>query len=167
MSLFESIAFSEEYKEDSGFYVSVKNLNNKEVNRKPLSSWNLSKELSTSLIIRTSKPNYGNLENPETPEMYLVKIKYSVNPSAKELFLKKETQIFDNEAVLTKVFLRNVNNGSTQPLPIPNALYKDEFDLTITKSKGELISIKDSVKLLKSGDCLGIFDDSMQKSMLF
>jgi hypothetical protein len=163
----EIIAYSETYEKDNGFYVSVKNLNNREIAQKPLSSQGLTKELKTCLLVRTSKPNYGNLEIAEVAELYKIDIVYSVNPSAKSLFLKRETQQTENEAVISRIFLKDVNNGSCQPLPIPSQLYRDEFDLKITKSKGELISIKDSVKLLKSGDCLGVFSDDLTKKFLF
>ena len=163
----EIIAYSEDCTTDDGFYVSVKNSNNKEIERKTLSAWNLVKELKSCLIVRRELPNFGNLEQPSTPELFKVDVSYNVNPSAKSLFLKKETQINDNEAVISKIFVKDVNNSSCQELPIPNNIYHDEFDITISKSKGELITIKDSVKLLKSGNCLGIFDDSLTKKFLF
>jgi hypothetical protein len=164
----EIIAYSEEYEKDNGFYIAVKNLNNKEVSRKELSVWGFKKSLSVCLLIRTSKPNYGNLEMPESPEMYKVDITYSVNPTAKSLYLKQETQQSDsNDSVVTKIFLKDVNSGSCQSLPVPSQLYKDEFPITITKSKGQLISISDSVKLLKSGLCLGVFNDDLTRKFLF
>ena len=162
----EIIAYSEDYELDNGFYIAVKK-SGKELSRKPLSNWNLTKSSSCSLIVRTEKSNFGSLENPIIPELYQIDLVYTVNANANELFLKKEVQEQENGALITKIFLRDVNSGSCQPLPVPNQIYKDEFDISIKKSKGTLISIKDSVKLLKSGDCLGIFDDSLTKKFLF
>jgi hypothetical protein len=166
-NLFESIAFDSEYSEDCGFYIAVKNLNNREVQRKPLSAWLLTKELTTSIIVRIEKSNFGNLEQPTVSELYKVDLTYSVNPSAKSLFLKKEVQQSpNNESIICRLFLKDVNNGYTQSLPLPNENYHDEHDITISKSVGKLISIKDSVKLLKSSECLGIFDSSLTKKFL-
>ena len=163
----EQIAFSEDYEKDNGFYISVKNLSGREIDRKELAIWGLTKSLSCCLIIRTEKSNFGNLEQPTVPELYKVNLDYSVNKSAKSLYLKKETQTnSQNDSKVLRIFLKDVNNGVTQQLPILNDLYKDEFDISITKSKGELITLKDTVKLLKDGDCLGLFDSSLTKMML-
>jgi hypothetical protein len=161
----EQINYDSEHQEDNGFFIEVKN--GKVKTRKPLSSWGLVKELKCSLLVRTEKSNFGNLEQPTIPELYQINLTYTINPSAKNLYIKKEMQHFDNEAIMMKIFLRDVNSGITQPCPLPNQLNNGEYEVTIMKSKGEIISVKDSVKLLKSGECLGIFDSSLTKAFLF
>lgn len=162
----EQISYDEDYKADSGFYIACKTTNNKEISRKPLSAWNLTKSLTCNLLVRTQKSNFGNLENPSISEMYKIDVTYTVNKSAKSLFLKQETQQTDSGSIITKIFLRDVNNGTTQPAPTPNSLYHEEHDLTIKRSKGKLISLKESVALLKSGECLGVFSDDLSKKMI-
>lgn len=164
--MIEQIAYNPEHEADNGFYVSVKNLNNKEIGKKPLADWGLVRNLNCCLIVRRELPNFGNLESPSTPELFKVEITYNVNSNAKSLYLKKEIEQKDNDAQIIKLFVKDVNNGSCQQLPLPNAMYHDEFDISIKKSKGELITLKESVILLKSGNCLGIFDDSMTKKFI-
>ena len=161
----EQIGYDGETQE---FYISCKNLNNKEVARKPLDAWNLVKEAKCTLIVKRLLPSLGVLEQETVSELYQVNLTYKVDDKAKAIYLKCEKFEQENGAYILKIFMRDVDRGQTQEVPIPNKLLnQDNFpEISITKSKGKLISAKIAVELLKSGTCLGIYSDDLTKRLI-
>lgn len=163
--LYEQIAYDGETNE---FYISVKNLNNKEVERKTLESWNLVKEAKACLIVKRLLPSLGTLETETVSELYSVDLSYTVNPKAKHIYLKSEKFEQENGAVILKIFMRDVDRGQTQEVPVPSKLFnQDDFpEIEIKKTKGKLITTKEAVELLKSGTCLGIYSDDLTRRLI-
>ena len=162
-SLSEQIAF-----DGTDFYIAVKNLNNKEVARKSLDAWGLCKEAKGTLIVKRLLPSLGTLETETVSELYQVNLTYKVDPKAKHIYLKCETFPQENDAVILKIFMRDIDRGQTQEVPVPNKLWnQDDFpEISIHKSKGKLITAKIAVELLKSGSCLGIYSDDLTKRLI-
>lgn len=162
---YEQIKFDENHLEDNGFYISVSSINGKEVSQKPLSAHELTKEFSCCLLVRRDLPNVGNLDEGETiPEIFLVPLKYIVKPEAKYVYLKPTTQGFENGAKVLVVMQKNVNNGQCQAVPVPSAMWnKDESEISITRGKSKLITLKEAANYLKSGCCLGIFSPDLSR----
>jgi hypothetical protein len=138
------------------------------VTRKPLSEWGLVKELTAKVCVKRILPPIGDLEANEHVEFYEVSLTYTVEPKKKSIYLKAETQLQENKTNLLRVFMRDLDLNRTQPLPMPNRLtdLTDFPELSVKKSRGKLISTKEAVALLKSGECMGIFDETLTKRLI-
>jgi hypothetical protein len=138
------------------------------ITRKPLSEWGLTKELKAKVCVKRILPPIGDLESSEHIEFFEVTLTYNIEPKKKHLYLKAETQLQYNDMNLLRVFMRDVDTGRTQPIPIPNRLtdLTDFPELTVKKSKGKLITTKQAVALLKSGECIGIYDETLTKRII-
>lgn len=150
--------------EKDEFYIAVKNLDGKETARKDLNAWGLTKSASGFVIVKRELPSLGTLETETIPELYRVDLTYTIDPKNKELFLKTETVELENHAKILKIFLKNVNNSQTQQVPIINNSGFE--DLQITKSKGKLIDTKQAVELLKTGQCMGLYNSDLTRRFL-
>jgi len=138
------------------------------ITRKPLSEWGLVKELTAKVCVKRILPPIGDLEANEHVEFFEVTLTYSVEEKKKNIYLKAEVQKQENDTNLLRVFMRDLDNGRTQPIPIPNRLTElsDFPELSVKKSRGKLITTKEAVALLKSGECMGIFDETLTKRLI-
>ena len=138
------------------------------ITRKPLTEWGLVKSLTAKVCVKRILPPIGDLEANEHVEFFEVTLTYMVEEKKKTIYLKAEVQKQENETNLLRVFMRDLDNGRTQPLPIPNRLTElsDFPELTVKKSRGKLITTKEAVVLLKSGECLGVFDETLTKRLI-
>jgi hypothetical protein len=146
------------------FYISVRNVGNQEISRKELSSWGLCKEASGTVIIKRLLPSLGTLETETVNELYSVELKYTVDAKSKTLYLIANKEKQDNGSIVKRIFMKDVDSGRCQSVPFPSSLYVEEIpELSITKSIGKLISKKEAVAIMKSGEFLGIFQNDMSK----
>jgi hypothetical protein len=113
-------------------------------------------------------PSLGTLETETVTEFYLVNLTYTVTDRAKTTYLKVEKFKQENGVVLAKVFMRDIDTNRTQICPMPNKLTEmDDFpEISIRKSRGKLITLKEAVELLKSGTTMGLFSDDLTKRLI-
>jgi hypothetical protein len=150
------------------FYISVRNIGNQETARKELSSWGLCKQESGLVIIKRALPSLGTLETETINELYSVELRYEVDAKSKTLYLIATKEKQDNGSVVKRIFMRDVNTDRTQSVPFPCNLYDADTvpELSISKSKGKLITKQEAVQIMKSGEFLGIFQNDMTKKIV-
>lgn len=161
---FEKIKYDFETRQ---FYIAVRTTDGTE-ERKNLDAWGLVKAIDVSVIVKKNVSTIGKLEQDVTPEFYNVPISYRIEPKAKTIYLKIEKQKQEDGSVIARVFRKDVDAGYAQVCPLPNALYNGEFekDLIIKRGKGKLISSKVAAQILKSGTCLGLYNQEMTNRLI-
>lgn len=135
----------------------------------PLSAWNLTKEATGKILVFRDMESV-DFEQPRKRLWYSVDISYKIEgKNSKAFYLKSEIikDISDKKKKTLKIFIRNVNEGITMQVPIPNEIYNDDYNfLTVEKSKA--VRLKNQVEIneiLASGQCLGIFTFDLKNQL--
>lgn len=164
---FETIKYDFEEKQ---YYISCRGLGSDTEEKKPLSAWGFCKSVDVCVIVKKNVSTIGKLEQDVRPEFYVVPIKYAIEPrakGAKDIYLKLEKAKTEEGLLLARVSRKDVNMGYSQLAPMPNALYDGAFqELTIKKGKGKLITTKQAATILKSGTCLGLYDQTLTQRLI-
>jgi hypothetical protein len=156
------------------FYVERQGTGNSRLKeRYPLSHWNLVKEVTVFVHVERTI-NTESLEFPEKILHYKVPLTYKVIDEAlgKTIYLKIEKQAFDTtendlRKDWIKVYMRDVDAGQTQEVPLPNLLFSQEAFpfLKIQRGESKQLAKKEVIELYQSGLCIGKFDSRMENRL--
>lgn len=162
--MFETIAFDFEKQE---FYIKRAKTTDfsGKVEKLPLSTWGFTKEATVQAVIFREIPSL-DLEKKTRKLFYAMELTYSIDSKFKELMLKVEPQkcsLDRFEITFSRVHVKDLNTGSSQEAPIPNANYEPQTMpfLSIKKGKAKLLKHSELNELLKSSVCCGIFNEDM------
>jgi hypothetical protein len=113
-------------------------------------------------------PSLGVLETETINELFSMKINYKIADKAKGIYLKTNSFTEDNEAVVKRIYIKDCDTGRTQQVPLPSKLFvpNDWEQIEIRRGKGKLITNKEAVAILKSGECLGIYNDDLTRKFI-
>ena len=158
----ETLKWSPDWKEDSGFYISRTRTGSMSEERFPLSHWHLSKEVTVQIVLMRVVENIDINQGLQRKIFYVQDLTYKIESKlGKDYYLRLEKQKeFEDRfnKVLAKVYLQNVNRGFTSEAPLPNTLFNTSSMpfLTIEKGKATRLKKGELEPLLKNGSLMVI-----------
>lgn len=149
----------------------------------PLTQWQLVKAIPSEeteenqkpicLLVKRIIPSESPYQREKTL-FFRVDVAYKIdNRLGKFVYLKREkSKNPDSEEIVTRVYLCDLETGSTKECPIPNTEYVTnpiyhELDVKLLSKKR--VSVEDASKLMHGNgdvDCLGLYSEDMSLKIL-
>jgi hypothetical protein len=140
---------------------------------KPLSEHGFVKEFTAfAIAIRQIQSLDYNKQTQNLT--YKITINYKINENGKHIYLKPEKRAFDipnrkNPRLgLIGLYVKNMEDSTCFECPMPNSYFSPEdFPyLVVSKINSEILTTKEQInEVIKSGHCLGLFDNEMKNRL--
>jgi phage terminase large subunit GpA-like protein len=152
-----------------GFYVAVIDIEGKELSRKELSAWGLTKQVETFAIAKRVIPSL-NPESATREAYYKIPLKFAIQPNAKEYYLVTTNVFRDDWQKIIGVYLRNVDTGETQSISdcdlSVSQFWQVQDICQVSIGKKTRISKEQAVELLKSYQSIGLRSEDLTRKFV-